>query len=193
MSSWLYEGDDDSPKGAITFEQPLSFEGHLESWKASQPDVLAPKEDSLPHILLLSLHYYDLLIAVFKPFIEDASAGLSSTDAVTKDPRAREICFGYIKNLKDLLAIFRRNYGWNHCIPYMLHKLAIVAFYELENLANPESCASFLRSIEGIRQMAGSWFVAKPNLRMIELYTEKIDMPVPHEARQIFAFKHDEP
>jgi hypothetical protein len=63
------------------------------------------------------LHYYDLLIAVFNPFIEDASAGLSSTDAVTKDPRAREIYFGYIKNLKDLLAIFRRNYGWNHCIP----------------------------------------------------------------------------
>jgi hypothetical protein len=117
MSSWLYEGDDDSPKGPITFEQPLSFEGHLDSWKALQLDVLASKEDSLPHILLLSLHYYDLLIAIFKPFIEDASAGLSSTDAVTKDPRAREIYFGYIKNLKDLLAIFRRNYGWNHCIP----------------------------------------------------------------------------
>jgi hypothetical protein len=75
----------------------------------------------------------------------------------------------------------------------MLHKLAIVAFYELENLANPESCASFLGSIEGIRQMAGSWFVAKPNLRMIELYTEKIDMPVPYKAKQIFAFNHDEP
>lgn len=101
--------------------------------------------------------------------------------------------FGYIVNLKDLLAIFRRNYGWNHCTPYMLHKLAIVAFYKLENLTNAESCASFLGSIESIRQMAGSWFVAKPILLMIELYTERIDMPVPTEAWQIFASNHDEP
>jgi hypothetical protein len=133
------------------------------------------------------MHYDDILIALFKPFINDAPPGPSSTSPKFKDCHARRQIDQSINHAKDMLNIYGSYYGWAHSLPYMLHKLVTVAFHSLEDLSNLDSRSSLIAIADAMGQMARSWFAAKPVLRMVELCAEKLGIELPSEIHEIIS------
>ena len=148
------------------------------------------------------MHFYDILISIFKPFINDSPTASTSnghspsngTSSETAD-QARKITDYAISGLRSLLVVYRTSTpdGFLTSPPYILHKLATVAFFDLAALASDSNARkSFITCLAGIKQLTKAWFIAKPVLRMIQLTAERLSIPLPEQAKEILAVFQEE-
>ncbi|KAL3601600.1 hypothetical protein FPOAC2_05869 [Fusarium poae] len=114
------------------------FRGRLESWYRDLPESLTPKKIVLPGQLQLHMYYHHLLLTIFEPLLNAATA--------TSEASPHHVVSSAKKNLHTLVRLYFLRHGFEAMDLFIAIPLMMIG-YESLNLINDNTPADEIESI----------------------------------------------
>ncbi|KAH7401616.1 fungal-specific transcription factor domain-containing protein [Pyrenochaeta sp. MPI-SDFR-AT-0127] len=167
-----------APKERLTSTKLLDCYNKYQTWYRRLPPALGVdgKKDPEPHILVLHMLYYTVIVHLFRPMLK--------VDLVHSDIHPRQICIDAANNVSRLVRLYRSLYDFrvaHLAIPHILLSVCIV--HLLYSKDNNTSRQNLIEGLQGLEDLHECHYFGARSFRIVHTLANKWNLPWPEELR----------
>ncbi|KAH7079542.1 hypothetical protein FB567DRAFT_124351 [Paraphoma chrysanthemicola] len=161
----------------------------LKSWWQTRPRSIRPELSPLKEHLLFAMMYHTTVIKLFQPILN--SVGNSATDLSRE--HAQSVTFASLREIRGLLTVQERRYGWTSSIGLVLHALSVASFGSLDEISQTypdptdatqsEPYRGLLVCLRALASLSSYNFYAQPLFRLLTQKCQTLNLPLPVELQ----------
>ncbi|KAF1849858.1 C6 transcription factor-like protein [Cucurbitaria berberidis CBS 394.84] len=167
-----------APRERLTSTRLLDCYSKYQAWYRRLPVALGVegKEQPEPHILVLHMLYYTIIVHLFRPMLK--------VELIHSDVHPRDICIDAANNVSRLVRIYRSFYDFRVAhllIPHILLSVCIV--HLLYSKDNNTSRQNLVEGLKGLEDLHECHYLGARSFRIIHTLARKWKLAWPDELR----------
>ncbi|KAE8835124.1 hypothetical protein PTNB73_09534 [Pyrenophora teres f. teres] len=167
-----------APKDQLTSLKLLDCYRKYQTWykKLPLPMRLEGKRQPEPHILVLHMLYYTIIVHLFRPLLK--------VDLIHSDVQPRAICINAANKVSELVRLYRKFYSFRTAhllIPHILLTVSVV--HLLYSKDNETSKKNLVESLQGLEALHECHYFGARSFRIIHTLAKTWNLPFPEELR----------
>ncbi|KAI4960494.1 hypothetical protein J4E86_002116 [Alternaria arbusti] len=165
-----------APKERLTSSKLLDFYHKYQAWYRKLPALISleGKKEPEPHILVLHMLYWTIIVHLFRPLLK--------VDLIHSDIRPRDICVDAANKVSELVRIYRQFYDFRQAhllIPHVL--LTVCVVHLLYSKDNSISRQNLIEGMQGLDDLHECHYFGARSFRVIYTLAKTWKLPFPEE------------
>lgn len=166
------------PKERLTSSRLLDCYNKYQAWYRRLPSALTieGKLEPEPHILVLHMYYYNIIVHLFRPFLK--------VELLHSDVRPRDLCIGAANTVSSIIRRYRQLYSFRVAhliIPHILLTSCIVHLLYSED--NQTSYQNLVEGLQGLEDLHVCHYFGARSFRIIHTLAKTWNLPWPKELQ----------
>ncbi|KAH7125261.1 fungal-specific transcription factor domain-containing protein [Dendryphion nanum] len=169
-----------APRERFTSRRLLDMYNKYQFWYQNLPAPLrlpeGPNVQPQPHIVMLHMLYYTVLVHLFRPMLK--------VDLIHSDLRPRDICIDSANKVTDLLRLYRKWYDMRACQLVLTHiLLSVGVVHLLYSSENSTISSNLVATCQALEDLSVCHYFGARSFKIIHALAKTWNIPWPEALR----------